>query len=90
MYSVHVHFVIVSPAYSLKLSLSSPVYQVSCFTLYMWTRAKRHTADSCFELVGSHQFTLGFTWVYIIYPRFSQVKVHVVSLYSTYSAELPW
>ena len=35
-----------------------------------WTRAKRHTADSCFKLVGSHQyspaqFILGSTRVYI-------------------------
>ena len=33
-------------------------------------RRFRHTTDSCFELVGSHQrspaqFTLGSTWVYI-------------------------
>ena len=35
-----------------------------------WIRAKRHTADSCFKLVGSHQhspvqLTLGSTRVYI-------------------------
>ena len=40
-----------------------------------WTREKRHTADSCFELAASHehspaQFTVGF-----IYPSVSVVVV---------------
>ena len=56
-----------------------------------WTRAKRHTADSCLELVGSHQhspaqFTLGSTQVYIhvhMYIPDATKETGIVSRYNS-------
>ena len=31
---------LIIPAFSFRLSLSSPVYQVSCFVLYTWIRTQ--------------------------------------------------
>ena len=31
---------LIVPAFSFRLSLSSPVYQVSCFVLYTWIRTQ--------------------------------------------------
>ena len=31
---------LIIPAFSFRLSLSSPVYQVSCFALYTWIRTQ--------------------------------------------------
>ena len=53
---------------TIRLTQHIPEAYVYAREKIRWTRAKRHTADSCFELVGSHQrspaqFTLGSMYI---------------------------